>query len=203
MIESPENYMKYYYEKISYLKDRLVFIGFWQHWKYVQLTESFFLDELIKFMNFKIRVENLVPFGSKYLVVHVRRGDYLRRGNGDTFGVIKPDSYRKLIAEIKEHYVDLDVLTLTDDEFLQDNVEYGKEFGRIITASDCSPWQALKIMSEADIMIAANSTLSWWGAVLSLKNGGKGYIPNSFHKNLDTKGAFDFPGLFKYENSHI
>ncbi len=203
MIESPENYMEFNYEKVSYLRDRLVFIGFWQHWKYLQLTESLFLDEIIEFMNFKIQVESLVPFGSKYLVVHVRRGDYLKRGNFDAFGVISPDSYRKLIAEIKEQYVDLEVLTLTDDELLQDNVEYGEEFGRIITPSHCSPWQALKIMSGADVVIAANSTLSWWGAVLSLKNGGKGFIPNSFHKNLDTKDAFDFPGLFKYENSHI
>ena len=36
-------------------------------------------------------------------------------------------------------------------------------------------------------------------AVLAVRNGGVGFIPNIFFKNLDSKGAFDLPGLGKYE----
>ena len=52
--------------------------------------------------------------------------------------------------------------------------------------------QALNLMSRADVVVSAYSTLSWWGAALTTMNEVRACIHANFYKNLDTKGAFDF-----------
>ena len=179
---------------------QIIYWGYWQHWGFVAAQIETAVLDIQNFL-----AKNVQSISKEFenrikLVIHVRRGDYLERGLDNIFGVITPGSYKKIIAQVcQTENFDLDIITVTDDVNLTSNKLYGEEFGTIIDSSVCSAWQTLKLMAEADYVISANSTLSWWGAVLAVRNGGVGFIPNIFFKNLDSKGAFDMPGLGKYE----
>ena len=179
---------------------RIIYWGYWQHWRFVASQMQTAVLDIQNFLMNNVQSFSQKFEGNKKLVIHIRRGDFLRRGLGDKFGVITPESYRKVITKVcNTENFDLDIVTITDDVDLQNNKMYGEEFGTIVNSSICSPWQALKLMATADYVISANSTLSWWGAVLAVHNGGVGFIPEDFYKNLDSKGAHDMPNLGKYK----
>ena len=181
---------------------KTIYQGFWIHWSYAHSQRNTAIQDIQRYLNEHVDIGDYLPNTNKNLVVHVRRGDYLERGNDSTFGVITAQSYKDLIREIKKQYSGINVITLTNDFNLSENELYGEDFGHILPPNLCDPWQALKLMSQADIVISANSTLSWWGAVIASLNGGIAYIPKNFYKNFDTKDAFHFPTLLRYNNSH-
>ena len=54
---------------------------------------------------------------------------------------------------------------------------------KVVSPEECDAWAALVIISEADLIISSNSTLSWWGAFFAVKQGGKAIIPKPFFAN--------------------
>jgi len=119
---------------------------------------------------------------SRYSVVHVRRGDYLRVASRivsdqewlralrmiishvDEFLIISSDS--KLSMQIKSQVVELASLSRVEVVFLE-----GGHF------DECDLHD---LMREADILIASNSTFSFTAAILG-KQGMKSLIPNIFY----------------------
>lgn len=199
--EQTENFI-FYGDRLSHFQTNTTHNGFWQHWKYLDYENCMVATEILDVL----KTISLPGFSTpksveKKVVIHVRRGDYMKRGLDKVFGVISPMSYLHVLDDLLEEFVNLDVTTITDDLELMTNKKYSKNFGRILSPNSCSTWQGLKLMAEADFVIAANSTYSWWGAVLNLISGGRSFIPKTFFQKLETNDAFDFPGLVKYENS--
>lgn len=201
-IESPNQYFTA--RDLSTLPNvkKSIYQGFWIHWTHAYSQQNSAIADIQKYLSENVDVGDYLVNTNKNLVIHVRRGDYLDRGNESSFGVITAQSYKELISKIKKQYIGINVVTLTNDFNLSENELYGEDFGHILPPDLCDPWQALKLMSQADIVISANSTLSWWGAVIASLNGGIAYIPKNFYKNFDTKDAFHFPTLLRYNNSH-
>lgn len=188
--------------KLSLFKTNTTHVGFWQHWKYLDHENYLVAREILETLNTISGPRSIISKSQETkVVIHVRRGDYLNRGLDQVFGVISPSSYLDLLDDLLAKFTRLDVTTITDDLELFDNKKYSRRFGRILTPDLCNTWQGLKMMAEADIVIAANSTYSWWGAVLNFISGGTSYIPKTFFQKLETNDAFDFPGLIKYDNS--
>jgi hypothetical protein len=180
------------------------YYGFFLNWRYAESEKHGAVQDILNLIDIKSKDFKIEKPTGKTLVVHVRRGDYLERGNDQILGVIDPKSYKRVIESIMKQNLTLRVFTLTDDDNLSLNLAYGPIFGKILTRNEVNEWQALKMMIEADYVIAANSTFSWWGAVLSyVKNRSTCYIPEQFYKNLDDKGSFLFPGLNTFENRHL
>jgi hypothetical protein len=177
----------------------LLYFGFWQHWKYVDSQMETAVVDINKYLSYIIKSNSVYSKNSKRVVIHVRRGDYLERGLNNILGVIKPESYENVLFKLKKEAKNLEIFTITNDFDLKKDPRYSKSFGTILDPSICNPWQALKLMADADYVIAANSTLSWWGGLLAVTKGGVGFIPNNFFKNLDSKNAFDSPLLSKYD----
>lgn len=201
-IESPDQYFIPHPISTFSNMEKTIYQGFWLHWAYAYSQRNSAVKDIQKYLNRYINIEHYLSKTHKNLVLHVRRGDYLERGNDLTLGVITAESYKKLIRKIRKQWSDINVITLTNDFKLEENAAYGEDFGQILTPIKCDPWQLLKLMSQADVVIAANSTLSWWGAVFATINGNTAYIPKNFYKNLDTKNSFNFPKLLRYNNSH-
>ena len=202
IIENPKDYFTFRPEIALSNEKKTIYQGFWINWNYVFLQRNSAIKDIQHYLDTKVKLMGYLSKSSKNLILHVRRGDYLERGNDSLFGIVTAQSYKNVIKEMKEQFGDINIITLTDDFNLSNNNLYGEDFGHILPPNLCDQWQALNLMSRADIVISANSTLSWWGAVLATMNGGRAYIPSNFYKNLDTKGAFDFPALLKYENTH-
>jgi len=201
-IENPQNYFTFSKALADPIFKKTVYQGFWTHWKYVYTQRNSAVLDIYNYLETQTLSQAYLSKNFKNLVIHVRRGDFSERNNDQTFGIIAAESYKKIIREIKNEFDNINVITITNDINLKKNNLYGADFGRILTPDSCDAWQAVKIMSQSDFVISANSTLSWWGAVLSTLNGGIGYIPDNFYKTIDTKNAFDFPSLLKYSNYH-
>ncbi len=196
---------KFKFDKEKYLNGEynVILIGFWQHWRFVESEIDSAVSEIRKFLQDIVLPKKYLTAGKKRLVVHVRRGDYLQRGLDQILGIVNPASYREIIKNLLDNNPGLEVFTLTDDIDLINNKNYGELFGHIINPDELDAWQAVKVMSEADFVLAANSTLSWWGALLSTMQGGIGFIPGKFHKNIDSGDAFFSPRLQMYDVEYI
>jgi|688.fasta_scaffold447416_2 hypothetical protein len=157
------------------------FSGYWQNWQFAYRNRSVLATELLVYLSQNIKTHSkLIGREKPLLVVHVRRGDYNSQRLKEIVGTISLQSYVKKIKELKDLYPNLEVITLTDSSFIQENANLIVFFGTILDVSETTNWEALKIMSCADFLIAANSTFSWWGGFLSSFKGGTVFIPNKW-----------------------
>ena len=97
------------------------------------------------------------------LVAHIRRGD--TKSISQEFGVLSLDYYKQKIESSPNAVI------CTDEQ--SDLEEFYREFPRalIITPIESNPWQTLKILSSTEMLIMANSTLSWWAAWIAKQLG--------------------------------
>jgi hypothetical protein len=156
------------------------FSGYWQNWQFAYRNRSELATELLDYLGKNIKTHKSLLGGKPLLVVHVRRGDYNSQRLKEIVGTITLQSYVEKIKELKVLYPNLEVITLTDSSFIQENANLKLFFGSILDTSETTNWEALKIMSCADFLIAANSTFSWWGGFLSSFKGGIVFIPNKW-----------------------
>ena len=171
----------------------LSFDGYWQDWKYVETVKQQVTSEI--FEKFKmIDTDPVFNFQKKgkILVVHVRRGDYLTTNHRNKFGVIGLKSYIPEIESIRKRNPGLEVITITDEV---NSLRYENNYsalGRVIGPEITNPWLLLKVMSQADYLISANSSLSWWGGYLCMTRGGKVIIPQPWFREKNQVGTGDY-----------
>jgi hypothetical protein len=125
-------------------------------------------------------VENLGTFQ----VLHIRRGDFLYKNS--KFPTLALNYYLRNITP------DLNLVIITDDidssktmiNFIKPNFIFGP--------ADFNEIECLYLMSKANIVIAANSTFSFWGGVLCQSNGGRTIYPS-----MDTSNGrnLHYPGF--------
>lgn len=101
-----------------------------------------------------------VPFPKEITFIHVRRGDYITYS--DLFGGVDEDYYKKAMAYFPEtHFI-----------VLSDDIPWCKEqsfFAGCEIIDEPDELKALTIMGSCEGAIIANSTFSWWGAMLNAK----------------------------------
>jgi hypothetical protein len=221
VVETRETSFKFIPE-LANAMEATSFRGFWQHFKYVIPNQNPIFYELDSFLSAfvplphslaaifssprqgSINAELSKRHGSqrKSLVLHIRRGDFLIRKRPIEEGLIALDSYRRILDQILEKE-DCEIYTLTDDpQFLaQEGID--SAFGKVLGPESVRTWQALRIMSNSDYLVAGNSNLSWWGSFLCLQNGGKAYLPSRYYRTLEADEAYRYPGTLTYENNFI
>jgi hypothetical protein len=105
-----------------------------------------------------------------YIAIHVRRGDFdLHR-----FGWLNFEYYQNILNEIREN---LPVIIVTDSPADAESLFSDLEISQILGPNDLSAWQTLAVMAESAYLIGANSTLSFWGAVLNISKNGQAFMP--------------------------
>lgn len=59
----------------------------------------------------------------------------------------------------------------------------------ILDDSCVDPWEVIALMRNARNCLSSNSTLSWWGAFLCMRNSGQAYLPSdwSYWGNVETE----------------
>lgn len=110
-----------------------------------------------------------------YQVFHYRRGDFV--GHPNNFGTLDPQFY------INNMDRDLPIVVLTDSYKVAINDFSDLKNLKVANPSEIDPWMALNIMSKADVVIGSNSTLSWWGCFLAVRNGASAVLPKPFYLN--------------------
>lgn len=176
-------------------RKKLVADGFWQNKKYYD-------QEIIEKIRNKIINETCShPATNSFLsfnrcLIHVRRGDYLtdKRFFRQTNLVINHHYYDAAISMIANKFKNIIFDIFSDDEEWAKNyfLSKGTNFN-IIKTVNMSPIELLHNMQKYDKFILANSTLSWWAAVLAQNVNKTIIIPkkwglknNSDHLKLDS-----------------
>jgi hypothetical protein len=102
--------------------------------------------------------------------VHMRRGDYLTERNQRIYGKICTEKYyRDAMNYFRNNYENVVFLLFSDDmDYFKG--KYGQRDCVCIDRSvveEYQDWYDMYLMSKCDHNIIANSTFSWWGAMLN------------------------------------
>ena len=118
------------------------------------------------------------------IVVHFRFGDYKVE---NTFGIPTENYYRQAVNEMIALYPNSKIWVFSDEENEARKV-FPVDFlarTRWFTDTQLSSAQTLEIMRSGSTYVIANSTFSWWGAMLSKNRDAKVICPDHWFKYQD------------------
>lgn len=160
--------------------------GYFQHWRFVENVWPAIEGELNGVISHFLRgIKSRKILDEEYIILHIRGGDYLPLS--DIFGVLSPSYYLKALKYVEKIITNkFRIIVITND------VYFAKEFMQIVGVSDFeildpenfTPWETLAILSAATVVVSANSTFSWWGGYVCMKNGGICIMPETWYKNF-------------------
>lgn len=151
-------------------------LGFFQTEKYFKhlrhelLREFTFRDPIAGYASRFIGAVRGRSGGASLIAVHVRRGDYLKKG--DRFRVLSADWYRRamdMFAGSRSVFL----LFSDDPGWCVENFGGAQELESlrrprsVLHVSTPDHWHDLAVMMQCDHFIVANSSFSWWGAWLA------------------------------------
>lgn len=101
--------------------------------------------------------------------IHIRRGDYTHYKNRGIFAPCELSYYREAVHFMRERIPNLQLFVFSDDpDWAESNLS--REFDSIMfvrhNIERCGFYD-MRLMSQADHHIIANSSFSWWGAWLN------------------------------------
>lgn len=145
----------------------LFFNGYWQNKKYLttDLNLKFRLDainEKNKYIVEKMRNENSI-------CIHIRRGDYLLKeiDKKNYLGICTDDYYTKAISFIQNQVDSPEFYIFSDDsEYIKKHYT-GNNMHIIDWNKGEDSFLDMYLMSNCKYMILANSTFSYWAAILN------------------------------------
>lgn len=121
------------------------------------------------------------------MFIHVRRGDYI--SNNYYIDLCSTDYYEKAIKTAKGFFDDVNVFVFSDDIGWCRKYFSEYENFNFVEYQDQTAISDLALMSYCDCGIIANSTFSWWGAML---NKDKLVIrPGKYYNNTSLESNFN------------
>lgn len=144
--------------------------GTWQDIDYADIVKQI-QNELV----FKLCLEDILDkewrdfYQNNFLIaVHFRYGDYLNNGNPHNI-LENSNYYKNAVRIVKERYSNCKFIVFSDDlaragEIMKSMLNEN-EF-RIAPKNDGDDWKDMFLISKCKGFICANSTFSYWGAML-------------------------------------
>jgi hypothetical protein len=170
--------------------------GYFQNWRYVNACWKNLETEFTK-LESQTQIPLLETLNmEKVAVIHIRRGDMIN--SLTAMGALSIEYYQACVNRIKSDFPEIVTFVgVTDDVKGAEKIanQIGIKF--LLGPNELTPWKTIIFMAKAKIVVAANSTFSWWGAFLSLKRGGKVYIPDPWFLDWPEVigDAFMHPGM--------
>jgi hypothetical protein len=129
-------------------------------------------------------LEDLVVLAKSELpiVLHIRLGDYLKEKD---FGILGPNYYSSALKELESKGVMSKIWIFSDDIVLAKS-KYGhlfEEDTKWISNELESSAETIELMRYGSAFVLANSTFSWWGAVLAYKSDPVVIAPKNWFQN--------------------
>lgn len=146
--------------------------GYWQRYSYVidvvdEIKKQFnanvplIINKQCKELSKKMQAD---PYS---VMLHIRRGDYLASETARKLYYSIPMSYyENAIKMIKKTVGKANIYIFTNDKlWVKENASFSE--GATIVDCDQYDYETLYLMASCNHDIIANSTLSWWGAMLN------------------------------------
>jgi len=106
----------------------------------------------------KLRNEN-------FLGIHVRGNDYLKNRN---YEMLNLDYYGKAIENVfRNRSESLKIMIFTDDREYANSIVKSLNIQYVHAPGELTPAETLCLMSESKVLIAANSTFSYWSGLIN------------------------------------
>lgn len=159
-----------YDSKLFYQQYASDFRGYFQSWKYFDLiTENFPASDsiLISPSDWLLDICKIAK-KSEPIFMHVRRGDYLILS--ELYGLLDSEYYAKAIQRARDFFPNNPIWVISDD------IDQARNLLESVVPTDTTwikppegtdPVESLVLMSQGVANIIANSTFSWWGAMLN------------------------------------
>jgi hypothetical protein len=160
-----------YWQGINQVHTPVYMHGYWQ-------SENYFKDEsdsIRKAFTFKMPCDNLdcaviermrmQPSAS----MHIRRGDYNSLKNKRIFAICDIKYYQQAVNILRQRVPDVRIFAFTDDpDWVESELKADLGLFEIVRHNSGSrSSNDMRLMSNADHHIIANSSFSWWGAWLN------------------------------------
>lgn len=137
-------------------------------------------EEIFSDLSNRLRiVKGINTLPESYQAIHVRRGDFTSAENN--YGLIDLKFYAQNIVE------NLPIVLCTESASECQEIIEALAPEHILDSKNSTPWQAIKVLSDAQHLILSNSTLSWWAGFVAAKRGAKVIIPSPFYLNFESK----------------
>ena len=163
-------------QRIEHVQPGTRLAGHFQSWRYFQNYESEIRETLVRGATPKPDSYHLRKEleGKSWIGVHVRRGDYLNFP--EVFAVLESDYYARALGA-------LDLSGTDEIVVFSENVEDAKALvpqGTIWADSTkvSHPGDVVMLLAQANHVVGANSSLSWWGAFLNEMRGARMIFPS-------------------------
>ena len=144
--------------------------GYFQSWRYLELVRIERRNEVREAINHL--ASNPTYFRPRDIVIHVRRGDYLKSEVREIHGILPYRYYTNAITALRAAGQSGEVWVVSQDR-LGDLSELENEIGASVTQVDAtSLWTDLQTLITSPSLVIANSTFSWMAGWLN-----QGVIP--------------------------
>lgn len=165
----------------GFQNENFILSGFFQDQFY--FTQLKKLGVTTRSINISLKIYDYKPEDSA--LIHIRGGDYL--AHSEEIGCLDPEYYKKVFSIIRAHSIQR-VYILTDDEEHARRLMAECQFTNFefIESSYMTNLELLSCFGQFNYIFLANSTLSWWGAILS-KSNTKVFAPNVWYKGDKAK----------------
>jgi hypothetical protein len=149
-------------------KKSAYFEGFWQSFKYYQGNLDVLSHEIsLKSEKNLVQIKKDSFFDSKTSVaVHVRRGDYLNVGTG--IHVLSKKYYEEAVSSLEKKISNPTYFIFSDDtSWVKEEMGYLFKDAIYASSFSMSDYEEFSLMKDCQHAIIANSTFSWFSALLS------------------------------------
>jgi hypothetical protein len=182
------------------IQPRVLFIhsDYFQSFEDLISIDHGFLEELDSFLDEHSR-ENNFNFS---LVMHIRAGDYF--AHLQTYGVLAEKYYQNCLREIPSDATSNPAIFFDTSSPTLLALSSSKDY-ELLGPESANSLDLLSCFRVSTYCIIGNSTLSWWGGKLASSNGGKVFVPNPWHKTLnsDFDKANDYLEFNLIESSYL
>ncbi len=195
----------YYDSEILKLHDGIYLDGYWQ-------SEKYFID-IARIIHKEFSVKNPQTGKNKEIAdkilschsvsIHIRRGSYVLPPYNSFHGTCSIEYYHRCINHLVQKVKNPHFFIFSDDpEWVSENLHINHPVTYINHNGVAGDYEDLRLMTQCNHHIIANSTFSWWGAWLSKNNNKIILTPNPWFRNsqLDTRDLIP-SGWIKVDNS--
>lgn len=170
-----QNKFGLYYEKddfgfVDLKKDNAVYYnGCWQNVAFLDGMKELLKQELVYSQALDEKKQNVLKYikENNMVAVHVRHGDYLNAQNQNSYEVPTVEYYRKAIKYLREKQPDCKFMFFSDDmKWCKDFFEKEQQCMFFEELENNSAQEDMFFMQQCKHFIIANSSFSWWAALL-------------------------------------
>jgi hypothetical protein len=174
------------YCKIKDSDSRSLLIGYFQSYRWVQVEET-----LKRFQNLTLRNESAFleemkakALGKKILCIHIRLGDYKSESK---FGILDVSYYQSALDSISKKVDFSEIWIFSDEPNLAKDL-YRLESGIPafwVEKQNVSSAETLEVMRLCSGFVIANSSFSWWAAMLSHNKNSVVVAPSKWFRGME------------------